>query len=112
MAPHLLAPPKYGGVSVFSFGSSSSYVINGGAGSVSEYKGAEDKEEEASFPLADAFPFFVSAAMTPAVIASAGAATTASGFYFGAAPSSSVMLLHNKGAEAKDLASATAFSFF
>ena len=80
----LLAPPKSGGVGGFYF--SSSYAINRGTISISGDKGAEEKKEDASSAPADDFSFGVSAETTPAVIASAGVATAASGLSFGAPP--------------------------
>ena len=60
---------------------------------------------------ADYFSFGALAATAPVVIASAGVVMSASRFSFGAAPSSPVMSLPNKGAEAKAVMSTMAFSF-
>ena len=97
---HLLNP---GGLADFS-GSSSSSAINSGTGSVSRDKGVEEKK-------ASDISFGAPVVTTPAVIAFSGAAMDESGFYFGAAPSSSVISLPNKGSEAKDTASDNAFLF-
>ena len=56
-----------------------------------------------------AFSFGTSTATTPAVIASTGAATHASGFFSGDAPSFSVISLPNKGTGTKDPEIAPAF---
>ena len=80
----MLAPPKSRGIGRFSFGLLSSYTINGGTISVSGDKGAEDKKEDTSYTPDASFYFGVLAYMIPTVTASAGAATAASRFSFGA----------------------------
>ena len=80
---HLTSP---GGVGLFYFGSSYSFAISGGTGSIYRDKGAKDNTDVASSAPAYALPFGASEATTPVVIASARAETAASRFYFGADP--------------------------